>query len=212
MKNLNALRDLDFHCFSQTNTRLQNDLIDSLKTTIEKISFHDSSFKLDLSKIDRSISISFYRNNEDLDFDFIHKLYKYINKFKISRSNYDNLLKLLSDQNFANLKELQISYCDFSRLERKMFNGSFPAIRKLSIWSNEYLEIIDHDAFSNLKQLRHLNIDGNPIESLDERTFSDLVNLHTLYLSNTRLKIIDRNMFSNLKKLKQIDTYPSKLI
>lgn len=126
-------------------------------------------------------------------------------------SNSENLLKLLSGQNFPNLIELEFSYCDIYAIERKMLNGSFPMIQKLRIANNKYLDKIAHDAFLNLRELKQLDLSYNPIESIDQRTFSELVNLETLYLTSTRIEAIDGKMFSNLKKLKTILTYPSKL-
>ena len=211
LKNLNVLRHLDFDCY-QTSSRLQTDLVDSFKSTIEHFQFRNCFLSFNFKSIDKSLSISFTKNDEDCDLDFIYHSYNHINKLNIMNSNSENLLKLLSGKNFPNLKELGFSFCDISTIESKFFNGSFPMIRKLRITSNKYLEKIDHDAFLNLRELKLLEFYQNPIESIDQRTFSELVNLETLYLNETRLKIIDRKMFSNLKKLKTIDTYPSKLI
>ena len=157
-------------------------------------------------KFDESLFISFRNNYEYIDFD----LFNHIKKLKINDANNDHLVKLLSDKSFPNLEELEIMFCDISRIENKIFNGSFQTLQKLTVKFNFDLEIIDHDAFSNLKELRHLVIYYNSIESLDERTFSQLVNLESIVLRLNKSQIIDPNMFSNLQKLKTIDTNPSE--
>ena len=215
LKNLKSLKNLVFDCFSETSSSLQNDLIDLLQT-IEIFHFDNDSFSIDFSIVDKSLFIWFENipnYNDDFDFEFIHHLYNRINKLVITKSDHDTLIKLLGDQNFPNLQHLRISYCDFYRLERKMLNGSFPAIQKLTIWSNEYLETIDHDAFSNLKHLRVLEINENYfIESLDVRLFSELVNLESVSMRRIQLKVIDGNGFSNLKRLEKIVINPFTVI
>ena len=137
-KNFNELIYLEFNCFCQTTFRIVN--------------------KLKFSKVDESLIISFVSKQESFDSDFIYHLFKQINKLMISGANNDNIVKLLSDKDFPNLKELEISLCDISRIESKMFNGSFPMLQTLAIYFNKYLEKIDHDAFSNLKQLTRLSV------------------------------------------------------
>ena len=175
-KNLNSLKILIIKCCSLTYSSLQNGLIDYLKKTIEIFKFNNGSFRIDYvydydfyknDKI-KSLFISFHNTsdcNEEFNFDFIQHLYNRINKLVISYSDYANLLKLVSEQNFPYLEELQISFCKISRLERKILSGSFPAIQSLKIMSNKDFEKIqfDSDAFSNLKQLKVLVIDGKQI-------------------------------------------------
>ena len=211
LKNLNALKHLEFNCF-QTSSRLQTDLIDSFKPTIGHFHFRNFFLSFDFKRLDKSLSIWFTKKNyDDYDFGFFYHLYNHINRLNIMNSNSENLLKLLSGQNFPNLIELELSFCDIYAIERKMLNGSFAMIEKLRIANNKYLDKIAHDAFLNLKGLKQLDLSYNPIESIDQRTFSELVNLETLYLTSTRIEAIDGKMFSNLKKLKTIHTYPSKL-
>ena len=216
LRNLPALRDFEFCCFSLSTLQLQNDLIDffgqNLKSTIETFKLDIGSFELDFSSLHKSLLIILYRNDENLNLDFIYLLYNYIKKLKIWFCNHANMIKLFSNLNFSKLEELEIFFCDITRIESKMFNGSFPMLQQLCIHVNENLKIIDHDAFSNLRELKKLYLHSNSIESIDQRTFSELVNLEYLDLSKNRLKIIDGTMFSNLKKLKRIDTYPSILI
>ena len=233
LKNLNSLKELEFEC-SQIDYSLQYDLIDSLKT-IEKFNLNNDSFSIDFDKDiydfdydydydydyaidnnDKSLFISFHNvpdGNEEFNFDFIQHLYNRINKLVISNSDYAHLLKLVSEQNFPYLKRLEIWYSNIYRLEKKMLSGSFPAIQSLKIMSNEYLETIDHDAFSNLKHLRVLEINENSIESLDIRLFSELVNLESVSMRRIQLKVIDdANVFSNLKRLETIVINPFTVI
>lgn len=210
IEGLSSLRSLKLNMKSIERFSL-NPLNESID--VEFNSFRQTAFDiLKFTKAKEWLIISFGGQQESVDSDFIDHLFKQINKLTIYNANNDNIVKLLSNQTFPNLKELNISFCNISRLKSKMFNGSFPMLQKLTVKNNIFLEKIDHDAFSNLKELKHLVMESNSIDSIDPRTFSRLDNLESLSLVSTRLAIIDGNMFSNLKKLKSIETHPSRLI
>ena len=119
--------------------------------------------------------------------------------------NYsENIREMLSESHFPNLSRLNISYSGMTRLERKLFNSSMPLLRFLNVSSNCLLETIDHDAFSDLKQLDFLHLSNNSIDSLDKKLFSGLFRLENLYLNRNRLKNLDANIFSDLKSLKRL--------
>ena len=187
LKNLNALRDLEFDCSSKTNSRQQNDLIGPLKTTIETIYFSNSSFRFRL-KSSKSLYIRFDKNDEDFDFGFIYKFYEHIKKLTIWFGNNDTTEKLLSGRNFPRLKELDITFCYITRIDKRMFNGSFPMLETLYARYYENLEKIDYEVFLNLRCLKGI------------------------YLYYNYIMFLDKSMFSNLGKLMIMDRYRYKYV
>ena len=146
--------------------------------------------------------------NEDLINCFSNE----IETLHISQMTEETFTELINSYYFPNVLEFDINFCKLSKLEKGIFDR-FSLIRKLIIYAsykNDPL-IVEHDAFSNLKQLTCLELRSNGIESLDKRTFSELVNLETLDLGNNLLEFIDENMFSSLKKLRNVDLSENKL-
>lgn len=108
--------------------------------------------------------------DEDFNFDLFNVLCNQLEIIGISGPNIDNefFAKLFNGRNFPYLSSLSISNTRIAKLEKEMFDG-FRMLRDLSICFNEELRIIDHDAFSNLKQLDRLFVNKNAIESFDNR-------------------------------------------
>lgn len=172
LKNLNSLKDLEFDCSSKTNSRQQNDLTDSL-TTLKTFYFSNSSFRFRFRN-SHSLYIRFDRNDEDLDFGFIYKFYEHIKKLTIWFGNNDTTEKLLTGRNFPRLKELDITFCYITRIDKSMFNGSFPMLETLYARYYENLEKIDYEVFLNLRCLKGIYLYYNFIMSLDKSMFSNL--------------------------------------
>lgn len=198
---MNSLKVLNFKIDSDLD--LQKCVFELSKLKLETINFETFHFKIRSNSLENSLEL--YRiNNDVLNFDYIYIICSQITKLKIKNSNSENISKLLSSHHFPNLLELEIECCEISRIEKKLF-GELPILQKLIICFCDNLEIIDEDAFSNLKQLVYLDLSVNRIESLDKMTFFELVNLNHLDLSFNRLKNFDENMFWRLKKLKTLN-------
>ena len=82
----------------------------------------------------------------------------------------------------------------------------------LSIENNR-LKSINNKAFANLINLKDLLIDYNQIDTIEDESFKDLINLETLSIENNQLKSINNKQFAKLTKLEvlfiddnQIDT------
>ena len=83
-------------------------------------------------------------------------------------------------------------------------------LRELSIRKCN-IEMIEDDAFSNLKQLVSLDLYRNLLVTLKPHYFSELINLEYLELSDNRIESIEKNVFSNLKNLRELDLSNNKL-
>lgn len=166
------MRDLEFDCSSKTSSRQQNDLIASCKT-IETFYFSNGSFRFRF-KSSKSLYIRFDKNDEDLDFGFVYTFYEHIKKLTIWFGNNDTTEKLLSGHNFPRLKELDITFCYITRIDKKMFNGSFPMLETLYARYYENLEKIDYEVFLNMRYLKGIYLYYNYIMSLDKSRFSNL--------------------------------------
>ena len=147
--------------------------------------------------------------NDDFNFEILKKLRIQLESLIIhsfsGESVYwddESILKLLNDIHFPNLQCLRISDSYFSKVTKK-FIDQFPMLRKLLIMKS-FLEIIEADAFSNLKHLDCLNLDGNRLKTLKKQYFSELVNIGYLVLRNNPLEFIEKNVFSNLKNLRTL--------
>lgn len=159
-------------------------------------------------KIDNSTT-----NIQCLSFNYQYTLERSITKTKIN--SCENITNILSEYHFANLLDLYISFSDITRLERKLFFNinitSIPLLRLLNVSFNYLLEMIDHDAFSHLKQLVCLELSHNSINSLDKSHFSSLIYLESLDLSCNPLKRLDENIFSDQKNLKELNLSGNQL-
>lgn len=209
LKSLNALENLTLH-ITKLKTNLQTDLYDqmpnigvlTIRCDLLNFYFHKLNKKLNIENL----------CNEGFFFDHICNLRHWnIEKLSIKRCSYKHISKFFSVcENFRDLLELNVYYCKIIKIEKKMFDG-ISMLRSLKINGDFEFQIIDHDAFSNLKQLVYLDLSSNVIDSLDKRTFSELVNLETLDLSSMRVKSLDENIFSNLKNLRQLDLESNEL-
>lgn len=103
----------------------------------------------------------------------------------IKNFDFENIIRFFGDYHFPKLVFLEIAFCNMTRIEKKIFNGSMPMLRALEINDNCDLGIIDHDAFSNLKELSSLSfIRNKSIKSLDRNVFVGFENLKYFYFSN----------------------------
>ena len=69
-----------------------------------------------------------------------------------------------------------------------------------------HLEMIEDDAFSNMKQLVRLDLSTNLFKTIGKRCFLPLIKLETIHLGNNQLlESIEKDIFSNMKFIKEID-------
>lgn len=210
LKYLYALKQVDLYLHSNVN--IQTNLFEHLPN-IQTFFYCNHFMRIEFKKLPKKhINVNNICFIKDLNFDyFINHFSNQIEKLRIMYLNSENLTKLLSEYHYPNLLQLEIRNCDITRIEKKLFDGSQPMIQRLNIRYNSNLEIIEHDAFSNMKRLVTLDLSNNRIESLDRRIFSALNNLQVLCLHKNRIKRIDGNLFSHLKKLTAINLSDNKL-
>ena len=134
--------------------------------------------------------------------DFNYDLFENIDDLEIYNMN---ISKLLCGHNFSSVKFLVIWGCNkITRLEKKIFDG-FPMLQSLKVVSNSELKTIDKEAFSNLKNLRELELFFNDLSELHTELFSSLVNLEELFLGYNKLKYFDLKIMDYIVNVKVIN-------
>ena len=208
LKSLNALKCLTLY-ISDIITNLQPDFYDQMPN-IEVLTINCEFLDLNFRKLDQKLVI---RNlcNRSFNIDqFFNHTHRNIEKLSVISCDDKQISKLFSVcDNFRNLSQLDINDCEITKIDKRMFYES-NHLRSLSLNRNK-TQIIDTDAFSNLKLLVSLDLSTNLIESIDKLTFSELVNLEKLSLNGNRLKNLHENIFSNLKSLRQLDLGSNEL-
>lgn len=143
--------------------------------------------------------------NDDFNFELFKNLCYQLQILKVSfRNHYESIsAKLFDGHCFSNLQELTIFNSNLKILKKK-FIDKFPVLQYLRI-DHCNLEMIEYDAFSNVKQLTNLNFMGNFFKTLEKRTFSQLTKLEEFYLRNNRIESVEKDFFSDMKNLKVLD-------
>ena len=200
LKSLNALKRVFFY-INHLQTGLQADLCDQIPN-IEKLTVKLDAFLFDYVKTEKKLSISLH-SVDDIDFFPFYPITNEIEKLQITDSKIDSGKLVRVFRHFRNVSDLSICESDIAKIENETFNG-LPNLLSLSLHYNRYLETIDHEAFSNLKQLQHLSLSHNFIHSLDNRVFSGLVSLETLNLIENGIESLDENIFSSLENLRRL--------
>lgn len=151
----------------------------------------------------------------------------YVRQFKPRLDNYG-----LGD--LEKLKSIEIPHIMYLVLNEKVFdklvdieklclnteirkNVSQVRLRKhaklkyLTIQNFCFNLIVDREIFSNLKNLRELNIFSNLIKIIPQDTFDDLIFLEILNLNYNQLSYFSFRIIRNLKRLKILDLKHNKL-
>lgn len=211
-KSLYALKQLDLYLHSNEAINIQTNLFEHLPN-IQTFFYSNHFMRIEFKNLPKKhIDVDRICFIKDLNVDyFINHFSNQIEKLRIMYLNSENLTKLISEYYYPNLLQLEIRNCDINRIEKKLFDGLSPMIQRLNIRYNSNLEIIDNDAFSNMKRLVTLDLSNNRIESLDRRIFSGLNNLQVLCLYKNRINRIDGNVFSDLKKLTTLNLSDNQL-
>lgn len=204
LRNLFALRDLSLDLEEPITSEVLLKLVKSLPNIeILNLSGNFSFFRLDSDSFSNLKRVTLFGIIlDEFNLGLFNNLCNRLEDIIIGCPNIDDefLAKLFYGRNFPYLRSLCISGTKITKLEKNLFDR-FPMLQKLMISFNKQLEIIDHDAFSNLLHLNNLYMRNNCIESIDRRHFSRLVNLESLNLSNNRLIVIKENQFSSLHNL-----------
>ena len=212
LRNLPKLRSLSLDIFQAINFELHSFIFDHFPN-IEELSLKGKLFNFNLDNLHCLNSIKFDGTfMYDFNWDILKNICNQLEKIVISCSNFDNQYfdKLFYGHKFPNLLYFEISESKMHKIEKRLFDG-FPTIKQLKIYGNKHIQIINHDAFSNLNNLNGLFLANNCILPIDNRLFSNLVNLKYLNLSENRLETIEENPFSNLHNLEFLDLNSNKL-
>lgn len=126
-----------------------------------------------------------------------------------------NAFAALADVQFTSdtLEELDLSDRDFTELPEGALAGwALPALRKLSFCNGE-IKTIAPDAFRDVPDtLECLDLRGNAIVSLPEKTFEGLgESLAALSLSGNKIDRLEESLFSELTGLRHLDLSNNRL-
>lgn len=130
--------------------------------------------------------------HDDFNLDIFKNSCNQLEELIISLANFDDrtFLQLFNGHQFSNLKNLIFRESYIKRVDKKFIDG-FPMIERLWIVLCD-LQMIDENAFSNVKHLYYIDLSNNRISFIAKNAFSNLKNLKTLNLMSNGLKNLDR--------------------
>lgn len=200
-----------FFSFQKQGTPISSDILEkflNISPNIEYFRLYGKFSYFNLDNLVRLNKLVLYGTIQikEFNFEILRNLCRQLISLYISLDNIDdnNIARLFNDLQFPNISDLTINDTKITKLEKELLNG-FPNLESLKISGNKLLKIIDHDTFSNLKNLKNLVLLSNCIESLEREHFSELINLEVLDISRNAIKT--NNMFSNLNNLARIVFY-----
>lgn len=210
LRNINSVTSFDLDIPITIDEYITTQLFNTMPN-IEELSLCG---KLSFFKLENLVNLKKLTLQGTIDENFNFQLFKsscnQLEELSVCFDNDDEeiFFKLFDGHHFSNLLILDIG-CNIKRLNKKLLNY-FPVLRELSMDECK-LEMIEDDAFSNLKQLVRLDLSNNLLETLNNPSFSGLINLEYLNLSNNKIKCIDDFVFSNLKKLRRLNLTNNRL-
>ena len=191
LKNLPSLTNLSLSFFRCINKDIVTSVLNQVPF-IQELCLQGNLFYLNLDNLVnlRKLSLSGYIK-ENFNFELFKNLCNQLESIKINLGNIDEktFFKLFDGYNFQYLVDLTIEFLDNKRLTKE-FIDRLPIHRQLNI-NNCGIEVIEHDSFSNMKQLTLLNLRSNKIKVIEENAFSNLKNLQKLDVSDNYLKNFD---------------------
>ena len=206
IKNLPSLTEM---CLSIFDTTIDEKIVTRLLDQAPHIKELFLSSSLSYFNLDNFVNLRKLLLNGLLDENFNLELFKNLcnrlENIEIIVTNIDEkaAFKLFDGYNFPYLVDLTINYIsDMKRLTKRFMNG-FSTLRKLAI-SGGKIEVIEHDAFSNMQQLTSLVLSYNRIRFIYKNTFSNLKNLETLNLYGNKLRNFDPEFVGLIKTAKFI--------
>jgi len=84
------------------------------------------------------------------------------------------------------------------------------SVETVNVQNNGHLTSLDNNSFKDFVNLHTLNLSYNQISSIETNTFRDLVNLNELWLNGNQITSIN-NLFQGLVNLKWLDLSKNKL-
>lgn len=86
----------------------------------------------------------------------------------------------------------------------------FPNLEEVTAY-NCSLSIIRSFYFSDMRNVRYMDLSFNSITRIEKKSFNDLFNVKYLYLGNNRIKTLDRELFNFMISLKDLDLVHNKI-
>lgn len=134
---------------------------------------------------------------------------------KTLNMQYNNTIQVLRHSEiisagFVRLQGMILRGCSMHRIEP----GAFKRLMLTTLdLSSNLIDALDPSVFSDLINLRRLNISSNPLYRFsDNHTFPDLPNLENLDLSNCMLSNVPTHAFKKLGALKTLDLSNNRLL
>lgn len=148
----------------------------------------------------------------------------------------NQLMQLFSAKhNFVNLRILNLSGNQITKLKRELFNKStrlrvlnlsknsidnlihgvfddLVALSKLYLNNNHLMNLTNGELFGNLRQLSVLDLSNNNINDLPRHVFNGLSNLIQLNLAHNKLYVIPFQVFRELRSIEILDLSHNVLI
>lgn len=104
---------------------------------------------------------------------------------------------------------LKVRHCSVTEISKKHFTN-LTELRELDLGGNQ-IEYVPSDAFEDLKKLYKLDLSFNRIRFLHENTFAALEGLTNLYLYYNQIEALHPNIFSSLVNVDRIDFEGNKI-
>ena len=212
LRNLKSLKKLDLSIIEEINESEMSSRIFEDVSYINVLYLNGTFSNLNLDRLDNLERLHLCGKININDFNLNLSANLHHLSIRLLNIGNEQITKLFDGHKFPYLETLEIIDNPFNKtesnkitkLERKMFEG-FPKLKLLNISYNQELRIIDYDAFSSLTNLVDLQLIGNSIEKIDNRTFLALSKLESLNLSDNIIESLEETMFSNLKNLIKLE-------
>ncbi|KAK7590207.1 hypothetical protein V9T40_001820 [Parthenolecanium corni] len=122
----------------------------------------------------------------------------------ISFNSFEEL-PFTSFHSMYNLESVRIHDCQIKDLKLGTFQSDVHIHLKEITFSYNQLSIMKSFTFTDLPELRYLNLEENSLRTIETRAFNNLNKLRWLYLRGNRLETIELEAFSNLPELELVD-------
>ena len=211
--NMYSLRDLTLYIESEINNDSLTKLFEAFPH-IEEL-FLDGKFSnINLDSFFYLKKLTFSGNLlNDFNFDVFKNICNKLEKLSIGFDNINNksIYKLLYGHHFSNLLGLVIRSSKITRLGN-IFDG-FPMLQSLIVYQSTQLKMIDKYAFSNLKNLKKLELSFNrELSEINPNLFSSLENLEELNLGNNKLRNFDLKIMDYIVNIKEINLNGNRIV
>lgn len=150
-KYLDALKEL--HLYSN-DVKMPTNFFNHLPN-FEKFLFHSSFNKsFEFNKLDKRVCICNMKLERGIFHIFMSHFCHQIEKLNFYKITLENIVNLISEYDFRNLKEISTKIFSTSKIETNMFDGFPPTIESLLLTLDGKLQEIDPDAFLHFKHLK----------------------------------------------------------